>query len=132
MIKQKTRHTDKSLINFPVVFTPLMITNPLYRDVKGNAGQAIVRVDTKRIITIASEYYEPLTHIDKINNMEQVLRDLGINFELFDINIGGVSGNRVFLNYILPTYKFDVEGDIFVPFIQIYSAYDRYLSTGYY
>ena len=152
MIKKKERCIDKDNIFFPVLEIPMRldinhpsligkeaILNQLSNNLsmkegkgylKGKLGKALVRVDKGEILTTVSNNYHMLTHEKFIETAESTMRLNGIEFELFDINIGGKNQNRVFCNYILPSYKFDVEGDVFIPFIQAYNCYDKFLSYG--
>jgi hypothetical protein len=145
MLKQKQRNINKEILNFPVLEIPLKldINHPdinniltyenkqnLIENLKGRLGKAIVKLNTSEIITTVSDDYKLITHKDMIENVEKTLKMSGLEFELFDINEGGKNKNRAYINYLLPTYKFDIEGDIWIPYIQAYSCYDKFLSYG--
>lgn len=144
MIKQKTRNIDKNKVNPPILEIPLKldINHPSLGEenseyikshiysLKGSLGKAIVRLDTMEIITTVSDDYKVITHKDMFDNVENTLKMSGLEFVLYDINEGGKNKNRVYVNYLLPTYKFDIDGDVWVPYIQAYSCYDKFLSYG--
>lgn len=152
MIKKKVRCVDRNSIYFPVLEIPLKLdinhpsllekesllqelsNNLAIREgkgyLKGKLGKVLVRVDTGEIITTVSNNYYLLTHEKFLDNVEEIMRLNGIEFELFDVNIGGKNNNRIYVNYLLPSYKFDVDGEVFIPFIQAYNCYDKFLSYG--
>jgi len=143
MIKLKSKNIDKLLIDYPIIEIPLMLDITTLLDnltdlctldqlsqVRENLGKAIFRVDTKEVITTVSKDYQVITHIDMLKNVEDTLKINGLDFELFDINEGGKNKNRVYVNYLLPSYKFTVDEDVYIPFIQAYSCYDKFLSYG--
>ncbi len=143
MIKKKDRNTDKSIIDYPVIEIPLrldleslknypnyQLLYNLLKDTEGDYGKVIIRLDTQKIIAITSTGYYLTKHIESISKLEYLLQRHGIDAEIFDINFGGKLGNRVYVNYQLPQYIFEINGDKFIPFIQAYSCYDRFLSVG--
>lgn len=143
MIKKKNRNTNKENIDYPVIEMPLKLDfeslrnysnyNELVeylKDIKGDFGKAIIKLDINRPVAITSSDYKLVKHKDMVENIEKVLKNNGLKIELFDINFGGKYGNRVYLNYILPDYKFKVNNDTIIPFIQAYSCYDKFLSVG--
>ena len=127
---RKVERRDKALLDIPVVCEPLVTRNPAYWGVDGGHGYAIIRTDIMKTLATVSYYYEFVTHRQVVERLEKALSNEGVDFRLFDINIGGIGQNRIFLNYELPSYSFDIEGDVFIPFIQIFSSYDRYMSFG--
>jgi len=143
MIKKKQRNVNKNTIDYPVIEIPLRLdleslksyhNYPLLYDflknTRGDYGKVIIRLDTQKVIAITSSSYYLIKHIKSISKLEKLLKKYGIEAEIFDINFGGKLGNRVFVNYILPQYVFDINGDKLLPFIQAYSCYDRFLSVG--
>lgn len=142
MLKCKSRNTYKKSVDYPIVEIPLKLDISCIFDqvepaavqkfatLKGSLGKAIVRLDTGECIATVSNEYKLIKHIDMFDNVEQALKMSGLNFILYDINQGGKNKNRVYVNYILPDYKFEVHGDEYVPYIQAYSCYDRFLSYG--
>jgi len=144
MIKQKIRNTDKSKVNPVILEVPLKldINHPILGEensnfikqnihlLKGSVGKAIVRTDTMEIVTTVSDDYKVITHKDMFDNVENTLKMSGLEFILYDINEGGKNRNRVYANYLLPSYKFDIDGDEWIPYIQAYSCYDKFLSYG--
>jgi len=144
-IRRKSRNIEKEKVNYPIVEIPLKldINHPSLSTIltfedkqnivnyfKDPFGRAILKLDTMHLITTVSNDYKTITHIDMFKNVEETLHMSGLSFELFDINEGGKNKNRVYANYLLPLYSFDVKGDMWVPFIQAYSCYDRFLSYG--
>jgi hypothetical protein len=142
-LKRKHRNIDKEKVNYPILEIPLKldINYPvlnlteqdkfnIINNLKGKLGRAILRVDTNEIITTVSDDYKTISHVNMFNNVEETLHMSGLHFELFDINEGGKHRNRVYANYLLPSYSFDINGDVWVPFIQAYSCYDKFLSYG--
>jgi len=53
-----------------------------------------------------------------------------IKYELYDLHTGGTHGNRMYADYILPSYRINIEGDEYIPFIQIQNSYDKTLLFG--
>jgi hypothetical protein len=74
-------------------------------------GVAVVRTDTKEIITHAGSDYQLVPHMQVLTAVESMLEANGLKYELFDIHTGGTKGNRMYVDYILPKYKVAVEGD---------------------
>lgn len=145
MLIKKCRNINRDILNFQVMEIPLKldINHPdlesklmyedkanLIQNLKGRLGKAIVKVESSEIITTVSDDYKLITHKDMLDNVEDTLRRSGLQFQLFDINEGGKNKNRAYVNYLLPDYKFDIEGDVWVPYIQAYSCYDKFLSYG--
>jgi hypothetical protein len=145
MINQKCRSTDRNILNFQVMEIPLKldINHPclqgilryedkirLLQNLKGRLGKAIVKTESSDIITTVSDDYKLITHKDMLDNVEDTLKRSGLHFQLFDINEGGKNKNRAYVNYLLSDYKFDIEGDVWIPYIQAYSCYDKFLSYG--
>jgi hypothetical protein len=93
-------------------------------------GKALVQLDPPNLISIVSKDYKHISHKDIISNVEEALKSSGIDFELYDINEGGKNKNRLYINYVLPSYRFKIDKDEWIPFIQVYNCYDKFLSYG--
>jgi len=140
LVKRRT-NTDKSKVIYPVQKIPLN-----FRDTKlatkqaakgfqgiysGDLGCSIVRDDTKKVITITSSDYQLVPHEDILNAVEAVFDINKWKYQLYDINVGGRRGNKMYVTYHLPQYKFDAaDGDTMIPFIQCYNSYDKSLLFG--
>ena len=137
ILPKKERNTNKKIIDFPVDFIPLQLdTNYLLQNhlssdnIKGDRGKVSVRMDTNEIIAVVTQEYGFIKHIQMVNNLEKTLHQAGIPFSIFDINMSGKCGNRVYINYTIPSYSFTIEGDSYVPFIHLYSSHDHDMSHG--
>ena len=136
ILPKKERTTDKNVVDFPVDFIPLqlnseyLIEHHIHSDLKGDRGKVAVRLDTNEIIAVVTQEYGFIKHIQMVNNLERTLHQAGIPFEIFDVNMSGKCGNRVYINYVIPSYSFTIEEDSYVPFIHLYSSYDHDMAHG--
>lgn len=140
LVKRKTS-TDKSKVIYPVQKLPLnfqdvtLATEQAQKDFQGiytgDLGCAIVRDDTKKVITNVTSDYQLVPHEDVLNAVEAVFDINKWKYQLYDVNSGGRRGNKMYVTYHLPQYKFEVaKGDIMIPFIQCYNSYDKSLLFG--
>jgi len=140
IINRKT-NTEKSVVTYPVQKLPLnfrdvtlateQATKEFQGIYKGDLGCAIVRDDNKRVITITSSDYQLVPHADVINAVEAVFDINKWKYQLYDINTGGRRGNKMYVTYHLPQYKFEVgKGDAMIPYVQVYNSYDKSLLFG--
>jgi len=127
----RERTPDKSLISFPVVKQPLQFCDPPFENVvRGDRGVGIVRTDTQQLITTASSDYALIPHTEVCAAIEAMFEANGLQYELYDVYTGGSKGNRMYVNYTLPQYGFDVDGDTYIPFVQAQNSYDRFILLG--
>lgn len=127
----RERNTDKSRISYPVNLFPLTFKDPeIASKISGDPGVCVVRSDSNQIICHASSDYQLVPHNDILSIVEETFKVNNIPFELYDIHTGGGKYNKMYANYILPKYTFNVEGDSFTPFIQVYNSYDKSLLFG--
>lgn len=140
-MRQKLRNIDINTIDYPIIMIPLDLNyeylwsnSSLPRGkklaVQGDLGRTIIRLDTGKVLANVSKEYPLISHKSMIKNVEKTLHDCGLNHELFDINFGGKYGNRVYVNYLLRDYAFTIRTDEYIPFIQAYNCYDKFLSYG--
>lgn len=138
MILRKKLNTDKRTIIYPVLelnltIDPIFLDDKMYiisYDIKKQLGKALLRINPPDLITIVSPKYIFVTHERLFSNVEDILTNNGIEFKLFDINEGGKNRNRAYINYILPAYKFSINTDEWIPYIQAYNCYDKFMSYG--
>lgn len=127
----RDRVTDKSVISYPVNAYPMrFIDDAAEKLYQGSRGVGIVRDDNNTIICHAGSDYQLLKHADVLELVEATFQANSLEYELYDINTGGVRQNRMYANYILPSYKFSIEGDEYMPFVQVYNSYDKTLLFG--
>lgn len=140
LVNRKT-NTDKSVVTYPVQKLPLnfqdvtLATEQAQKNFqgiyKGDLGCAIVRDDNRKVITITSSDYQLVSHEDVINAVEAIFEMNKWDYQLYDINVGGRRGNKMYVTYNLPQYKFSVtDGDEMIPYVQIYNSYDKSLLFG--
>jgi len=127
----RERNTDKSRISYPVELFPLTFKDAgVASKISGDPGVCVVRTDSNQIICHASEDYQLVPHNDILSIVEETFKVNNILFELYDIHTGGGKYNKMYANYILSEYTFEIEGDSFTPFIQVYNSYDKSLLFG--
>ncbi len=128
---RRYRCTDKSTVDFPVSKIPLRFVDDKYeRQVSGDRGICVVRTDKKEVICHASSEYQLVPHIQILSSVEAMFEANGLEYELFDIHSGGTKGNRMYVDYILPKHKFDINGDKYTPFVQVQNSYDKFILFG--
>lgn len=127
----RERNTDVSVIDFPVSKFPLQFADPKIQSVvKGDRGVSIVRTDSNQIITNAGSDYQLVPHREVLAAVESMFEANSLKYELYDIHTGGTKGNRMYVNYILPSYRFKVEDDEYMPFVQVQNSYDKFILFG--
>jgi hypothetical protein len=132
MIPKKQRFLNKESFFFPILEVPLILTQG--EESITFSKVLLKREDNvplkKRILSVVSPDYFIVMHEDFLNVVENYLKKQGLFAEIYDINTGGKNGNMLFVNYILSFYKFNFLGDSWVPFIQAYNCYDKFMSYG--
>lgn len=129
ILKEGKRHrvVSKEHIAYPVNIYPLKFVDPNTSHIKGDVGVSVVREDTFDIICHAGSNYQLVKHIDVLSVVESVFDANGVTYELFDIHTGGFKGNKMYVDYLFPNNQFTVEGDAYIPFVQIRNSYDKSL-----
>ena len=131
MNNHRIRKTDKSIIDFPVSkFDLRFVDEKMQKVAKGDCGVAVVRTDTKEIITHAGSEYQLVPHMKVLTAVEAMFEANGLEYDLFDIHTGGTKGNRMYVDYILPKHKIEVQGDDYTPFVQVQNSYDKFILFG--
>jgi len=127
----RPRQTDTSKVMFPVTKQKVIFWDPLLEStVNGDRGAAIIREDQSKILSHVSSNYQLVPHSTVLATVDAVLQAHNIDFEIYDVHTGGNYGASMYVNYLLKEFAFDIEGDKFTPFIQVYNSYDKLLSFG--
>lgn len=131
----KLRCVDKEVITFPLELQSLKVANSEYEGKKVPA-YAIVRTDTKEILGLVSTKLRFVPHVIIVDAFEDTLKRAGVEVELCDINFGGIYKSTIDINYLLPEFEFDIEGDKWVPCFQLTGYYEtgikHVVKTGFY
>ncbi len=129
--RTRNRCTDKSIVDFPVTTYPLRIIDEKQEKlIKGDRGVCVVRSDTKEVICRGSSEYQLVPHIQILSSIEAMFEANNLEYQIFDIHTGGTKGNRMYVDYILPAHKFDIDGDKYTPFVQVQNSYDKLILFG--
>ena len=133
--KDHDRRTDMEVLFFGVkeVGHTLQITQDLdgtTPEYSGDPGKSIVRLDTNEIIGNVSSDYKVIPHKKVIENIEAVFAANKVEAEVHSVHTGGVTGHRMYVNYILPKLDIKVGNDIYHPYVQAFNSYDKSMSFG--
>uniref|UniRef100_A0A7C3WVD9 Uncharacterized protein n=1 Tax=Dictyoglomus turgidum TaxID=513050 RepID=A0A7C3WVD9_9BACT len=134
MILKKQRNLKKEDFYYDIVEIPIIVS--FQEKIQECLGNILVRKNsllenpTADVLTIVSSNYKVILHKDFVETVENTLFKEGLKYEVYDINEGGKNNNRLFINYILPSYKFSIRNDTWVPFVQGYNCYDKFMSYG--
>ena len=122
------RRTDMEVLFFGVKEVGhVMDTDEKY---DGDPGKSVVRLDTNEIIGNVSSDYKIIPHKKVIENIEAVFAANDVKAEVHSIHTGGVTGHRMYVNYILPDLDIKVGDDVYHPYVQAFNSYDKSMSFG--
>lgn len=121
-VSSKPRNVNKEDITYPIDLIPLKVADPAYAHLK--VGNAIVRTDTHELVGVVSQKVKIIPHIIIADTFEDTIKRAGADLLLCDIKKGGAHGTRIDIDFLLPDYKFDIDGDTWTPCFQLTSTYE--------